>query len=135
MYYHFVLNIFSLLVAIQASFPSGKKELSVSTYQMCILTLFNDAPTLSLDAIRGATGIAEMELRRHLLSLCTPKLKILRKASKSRGIENDDVFTFNDEFASKLRRIKVPLISAKEVGGGVPGGEGKCTSGCVVSDL
>jgi hypothetical protein len=54
------------------------------------------------------------------------------------GIEADDQFTFNDEFISKFKRIKVPLISAKEVasegasgvrgeasgGGGSGGGEG-----------
>lgn len=56
----------------------------MSTYQMCILLLFNDCDVLSLDAIRSATGIAETELRRHLLSLCTPKLRILTKASKGK---------------------------------------------------
>jgi hypothetical protein len=43
------------------------------------------------------------------------------------GIEEGDTFTFNAEFSSKFKRIKVPLISAKEVvpvGGGVGGGEG-----------
>jgi cullin 3 len=56
-----------------------------------------------------------IELKQHLLSLCTPKLKILVKASKGKGIEANDVFTFNAEFTSKLKRIKVPLISVKEV--------------------
>ena len=96
---------------MQANFPSGRRELSVTTYQMCILMLFNDATTLTLNAIRNGTNIAEGELRRHLLSLCTPKLKVLRKESKGRGITDDDSFTFNDEFTSKFKRMKVPLIS------------------------
>ena len=44
--------------------------------------LFNDRATLSLDQIRAGVGaVPESELRRHLLSLCTPKLRILRKSS------------------------------------------------------
>jgi Cullin family len=77
--------------------------------------LFNDSATLSLDAIRSATNIAEGELRRHLLSLCTPKLKVLKKLSKGKGIADSDSFTFNEEFTSKFKRMKVPLIS--EAGG------------------
>ena len=102
-------------VDLRASFPSGRKELNVSTYQMCMLMLFNDSTKLSLNQIRAGCSIIEPELRRHLLSLCTPKLKILKKSSKGKGIEDNDVFEFNDEFASKFKRMKVPLISAKEV--------------------
>lgn len=36
----------------------------------------------------------------------------------------DDRFTFNDEFTSKFKRIKVPLISTKEVSGGDSSGNG-----------
>ena len=68
----------------QANFPQGRKELNVSTYQMCILQLFNEQSCLSLDAIKDATQLPELELKRHLLSLCTPKLRILKKLSKTR---------------------------------------------------
>lgn len=102
-------------VDLRANFPTGRKELNVSTYQMCMLMLFNDASQLSLDQIRAGCTIVEPELRRHLLSLCTPKLKILKKSSKGKGIEDNDVFDFNEEFTSKFKRIKVPLISTKEV--------------------
>lgn len=107
---------------IRANFPQGKKDLCVSTYQMCILHLFNEKDTYSLDEIRDATAIPEIELKRHLLSLCTPKLRILIKDSKTKHITPDDIFTFNTEFTSKYRKIKVPLIAAtKESGDGVAG--------------
>ena len=73
--------------------------------------LFNDNTIISLETIRNSTNIVENELRRHLLSLCTPKLKILKKSSKGKGIMDDDIFTFNEEFTSKFKRMKVPLIS------------------------
>lgn len=56
----------------------------MSLYQMCILMQFNDNTTLSLDAIRAAVDIPEQEFKRHLLSLCTPKLRILKKHSKGK---------------------------------------------------
>lgn len=40
----------------------------------------------------------EAELRRNLISLTTPRHRILRKASKQRGVADDDSFTFNADF-------------------------------------
>lgn len=84
---------------------------------MFILLLFNDFESLTLHEIRERTNIPENELRRHLLSLCTPKFKILNKMSKIKGIAEDDSFTFNNLYSSKLKRVKIPLISQKEFGG------------------
>ena len=58
----------------------------MSTYQMCILLLFNHEEELSLSDIRQMTGIPESDLRRHLLSLCTPKYRILNKSTASKVI-------------------------------------------------
>lgn len=105
-------------VDIRASFKGGKRDLTVSTYQACILALFNGVKTtLTLDEIREATQIVEHELRRHLLSLCTPKVRILNKSSKDKDILDTDSFSFNEEFTSKYRRLKVPLIVIKESAG------------------
>jgi cullin 3 len=91
-------------------------DLQVSTYQMCILLLFNDKDTLTLGEIRTMTQIPDLELRRHLISLCTPKHRILRKGSKGRGITaDDDTFTFNDEYTSKLKKVRIPLVKESSV--------------------
>jgi len=103
---------------IRATFGNATKsrrhDLHVSTYQMCILVLFNDFTTRNLDQIKEATMIPDAELRRHLISLCTPKHRILRKASKGKAIDDNDSFTFNKDFTSKLKRVKIPLVSMKE---------------------
>ena len=71
---------------VRGKFGPERRELSVSTYQMCMLMLFNEvdseggAPTLSLPHIRDSLQIPEPELKRHLLSLCTPKCRILKKS-------------------------------------------------------
>ena len=100
---------------LRATFGRAPKfhrhELCVSTYQMCILLLFNDEDTLTLGQIRTRTHIPDQELRRHLISLCTPKHRVLRKGSKGRGITSDeDTFTFNADYSSKLKRVRIPLV-------------------------
>ena len=101
---------------LRATFGTGpenyrKHDLCVSTYQMCILLLFNNHDTLSLGQIRSHVHIPDQELRRHLISLCTPKNRILKKASKGRGItSDDDKFTYNVDYTSKLKRVRIPLV-------------------------
>ncbi|KAL7466447.1 hypothetical protein ACHAXS_006743 [Conticribra weissflogii] len=107
---------------IRATFPPIKgsskvrrHDLSVTTYQMCILVLFNNRDVLTLAQIRNETNIPEDELRRHLVSLCTPKHRILRKGSKGKGISgDDDTFTYNAEYTSKMTRVKVPMVSMRD---------------------
>ena len=67
----------------------GKRyELSVSTYQMCVLLLFN-APSgaaegIPFSAMVRALGVPAPELLRHVLSIANPKHRILNKSSKVR---------------------------------------------------
>jgi cullin 3 len=101
---------------IKATFGSNGNlrtySLIVSTYQMCILMLFNDDEELTLSQILSKTRIPNLELQRHLISLCTPKYRILRKSSKGRGISgDDDTFCINNDYKSNARRVKIPLIS------------------------
>jgi cullin 3 len=112
---------------IRANFGEAPKsrrhDLLVTTYQMCILMLFNENATLTLQKIRSETQIPDIELRRHLISLCTPKHRILRKGSKGKGISgDDDTFTFNADYKSKLKRVKIPLVSLKDSGKKLPPG-------------
>jgi len=100
---------------IRAIFPKRRYDLCVSTYQMCILILFNLYTTRTLGQIREATHIPDMELRRQLISLCTSRHRILRKGSRGKAIaSDDDTFSFNKEYFSKLKRVKIPLVSMKE---------------------
>ena len=111
---------------IRATFPPTKgstkprrHDLSVTTYQMCILVLFNNRDTLTLKQIREETQIPEDELRRHLVSLCTPKHRILRKGSKGKAISgDDDTFTYNTDYTSKMTRVKVPMVSMRDATAG-----------------
>ncbi|KAL7517535.1 hypothetical protein ACHAWX_002454 [Stephanocyclus meneghinianus] len=123
---------------IRATFPPTKgstkprrHDLTVTTYQMCILVLFNNRDTLTLKQIREETQIPEDELRRHLVSLCTPKHRILKKGSKGKGISgDDDTFTYNADYTSKMTRVKVPMVSMRDatLGPNAEGGAGEGAS-------
>jgi len=86
----------------------------VSTYQMCILLLFNDADTMSYKDIALATTIPADDLKRSLQSLaCVKGRNVLRKEPMSKEVNDDDVFVFNDKFTSKLLKVKIGTVSAQ----------------------
>jgi len=112
---------------IKAHMHKSKHELNVSTYQMCILMLFNSHHTLSYQDIRSQTNIPIDELKRHLMSLyVNQKAKILVKTGadkeKSKDPQDDDQFEVNYAFECKLFRIKVPLVQLKSMPGQEGGG-------------
>jgi cullin 3 len=92
-----------------------RHELSVSTYQAVILMLFNEKSVWTFKDLSEWTRIEASDLKRHLISLCTPKYKILIKSSKGKRIDEEtDTFTVNDSYKSKLHRVRIPLVSQKE---------------------
>jgi len=97
---------------------TARYELAVSTYQMCILALFNNRridDVLLFQDIARTTRIPESELKRHLISLCTPKHRILKKSAKGKSVAKTDTFQINTAFSPRLKRIRVPLVAMKEV--------------------
>ena len=60
---------------------------SFASAQTIVLALFNDAPTLSFQDIREATGIEDAELRRILQSLACGKMRVLIKEPKASAVE------------------------------------------------
>jgi len=99
---------------LRAQFGSKKHELNVSTYQMCILLLFNTKDEYSFKEISDATSIPPPELKRNLLSLSTSKYKILSKEPNNKKVSETDVFSFNAKFKSKLYRVKIITVSGRE---------------------
>ncbi|KAK7576562.1 hypothetical protein V9T40_012848 [Parthenolecanium corni] len=92
-----------------------KHIISVSTYQMCILMLFNNREKLTYEELQNETEIPEKDLVRALQSLALGKAtqRILIKQPKTKEIEADHVFTVNDSFTSKLHRVKIQTVAAK----------------------
>ena len=99
---------------LRATFGETRRELSVSTYQMCVLLLFNNADRISYGDIASATNIPANDLKRSLQSLaCVKGRNVLRKEPMSKEVNDDDVFVFNDRFTSKLLKVKIGTVSAQ----------------------
>lgn len=92
-----------------------KHIIQVSTYQMCILMLFNNREHLTYEEIQNETDIPERDLIRALQSLAMGKAtqRILIKHPKTREIEPTHYFCVNDSFTSKLHRVKIQTVAAK----------------------
>lgn len=104
---------------LKVDFGDGRRhELNVSTFQMCVLMLFNDAledRPLTYREIAEATEIPGGELRRCLQSLSLVKGRnILRKEPSGKDILDSDVFFFNDRFQSKLYKVKIGTVAAQK---------------------
>ncbi|XP_054810471.1 cullin-3A-like isoform X1 [Prosopis cineraria] len=101
---------------VKATFGKGQKhELNVSTYQMCVLMLFNDADRLCYREIEQATGIPASDLKRCLQSLALVKGRnVLRKEPMSKDVAEDDSFFVNDKFSSKLYKVKIGTVVAQK---------------------
>lgn len=101
---------------IKATFARGQKhELNVSTYQMCVLMLFNNTDRLSYKEIEQAVEIPAVELKRCLQSLACAKGKnVLRKEPMSKDIGEEDVFYFNEKFSSKFYKVKIGTVVAQK---------------------
>ena len=99
---------------VRGVFAGGiRRDLIVSTHQMCVLLLFNDADALTFSEIAEATRVPRDELRRSLQSLSLVKGRnVLRKDPPTKRVEESDTFHFNDAFSSKLMRVKIGTVSA-----------------------
>ncbi|XP_075211864.1 cullin 3 [Lycorma delicatula] len=92
-----------------------KHIIQVSTYQMCVLMLFNNRDKLTYEELQNETDIPERDLIRALQSLAMGKAtqRILIKNPKTKEIEPSHVFYVNDSFSSKLHRVKIQTVAAK----------------------
>ncbi|KAL5724941.1 Cullin-3A [Ranunculus cassubicifolius] len=101
---------------LKATFGNGQKhELNVSTYQMCILMLFNNADRLAYKEIEQATEIPSLDLKRCLQSLaCVKGKNVLRKEPMSKDIGEEDAFFFNEKFTSKFYKVKIGTVVAQK---------------------
>ncbi|XP_053404308.1 cullin-3-like [Mercenaria mercenaria] len=104
--------------SVGASSSKGPRKhiIQVSTYQMCVLMLFNNRDKWTYEEIRSETDIPEKDLMRAIQSLAVGKIaqRILHKEPKNKEIEPSHVFTVNDQFTSKLYRVKIQTVAASK---------------------
>jgi cullin 3 len=92
---------------------NAKHELQVSTYQMCILLLFNTYQSLQFQQIQSLTNIPEQDIKCHIIPLLS-KVNILTKSPNSKDFHPNDAYSLNTQFKNSLIKIKVPVAQAKD---------------------
>lgn len=92
-------------------------DLVVQSHAMCVLMLFNSTDKMTYKELKVATKIPETELIRNLQSLSLAKYRVLTKEPATKEVNENDVFSFNDKFTCRNRRIKLQMVApAKEQG-------------------
>jgi cullin 1 len=95
-------------------YEEGNKDLLMSTYQSCIILLFNQTPEISAQEIQKTLQLPFDDVKKNLLSLCVSKnANIIKKTGSAKKVEPSDVFSVNEEFKNKNRRIKIPNLVLK----------------------
>ncbi|KAF8383258.1 cul-3 [Pristionchus pacificus] len=98
--------------------PKRKEEhkiLQVNTHTMILLMRFNIRHMFTFNQLKEDTQIPERDLQRCLqsLSMGKPTQRILTRKGKGKEIEDQDEFTVNDLFTSKLTRIRIQNVTNK----------------------
>lgn len=93
---------------VQFKLPGTTKvyDLVVSTYQMCILYLFNYYPELTLPEISDHMGFDEETAKKNMQSLMALKNKLL--------MHKDGKFMVNPNFQCPNRRVNFPVPMLEE---------------------
>jgi len=99
---------------INGKFDSKTIEMIVTTYQAAALLLFNASERLSYAEVMTQLNLTDDDVIRLLHSLSCAKYKILVKEPNTKTISPNDVFTFNNKFTDRMRRIKIPLPPVDE---------------------
>jgi len=98
-------------VIMKGKFGKNTHELIISTYQACILMLFNHSKTLTVGEIQKTVNIPIEMIQSLLNSLSTNKFDFLTKTPEKGRIGINDIFQVNQNFSSKQFRIRVPWMS------------------------
>eukprot|EP01009_Symbiontida_sp_KSa7_P003687 NODE_18_length_2621_cov_624.894246_g15_i0.p1 GENE.NODE_18_length_2621_cov_624.894246_g15_i0~~NODE_18_length_2621_cov_624.894246_g15_i0.p1 ORF type:complete len:346 (+),score=45.58 NODE_18_length_2621_cov_624.894246_g15_i0:1328-2365(+) len=101
-----------------AHFRQGEKELAMTSYQACVLLLFNSADVISAQDIQLQLQIPWEEVKKCLQSLALGKYKILLRpdegdSGKKKDVKETDSFQFNDGFTERQRKLKIQNVVPK----------------------
>jgi len=106
-------------------------EFTVTLFQACALLVLSGGASKSLQEVSMHLNLPMDECKRQLVSLCVGKFNVLVKSGTLKELKSTDVYAANAEFSSKLRRVRIPLVSATSKGLGLQGG----TASSAVADL
>jgi cullin 1 len=119
MYYHSTTSskvlkwVHSLgTVTMSAKFKKGPKEVICTTYQACVLLLFNDREKCNVKTdMCDVLNLPIAEAKRTIVALAYGKFPMLVKEGGGKKVVNEtDDFKVNEEFSTPQRKFKIPSV-------------------------
>jgi cullin 3 len=99
-------------VKVTGFVEEGTHEFTVSPLQAVAMRAFNkDKTKLTFQQLLETTGIPREDLKRHMISMAVPKFQVFVKTGLKREFLDEDIYEFNSQYKSKLRKVKIPLVS------------------------
>eukprot|EP01062_Namystynia_karyoxenos_P003072 TRINITY_DN11083_c0_g1_i1.p1 TRINITY_DN11083_c0_g1~~TRINITY_DN11083_c0_g1_i1.p1 ORF type:complete len:813 (+),score=370.42 TRINITY_DN11083_c0_g1_i1:131-2440(+) len=102
---------------VMRKWAKGPREMSVSTYQACVMLLFNDRPQVFARDAEEVLQLPQEEIKRTIHSLAYGKFPVIQRADgnkQSRKIEPTDAFVVNEDFHTNSRKFKIPAVVKQE---------------------
>jgi len=96
-------------VVLNVKYEAKTIEMHMQTPQCSVLLLFRNEKELSMQKIIEKTKMPADAVKRALYSLSCAKYKILNKSPEGKTVNPEDVFSFNEKFTDRSRRIKIAL--------------------------
>ncbi|UJR20964.1 hypothetical protein I4U23_024070 [Adineta vaga] len=98
-------------VDVRLSYLDRPYIVTMGTYQLALLLLFNDHQELMLDDIKEATKLNRKELEKQILILVENKLLLC----DSKDLKSQSIISINMEFKSKRTKFKISTATQKEM--------------------
>ncbi|CAM9718096.1 unnamed protein product [Chrysoparadoxa australica] len=90
-------------------------DLQVATLQACALMVFSTEPgMLNFNDIKERLNMPEEIVKRTLHSLSCGKFRVLKRKGEGHAIKATDMFGYNANFSSPMRKIRIPMASLEE---------------------
>jgi len=96
-------------VVLNVKYEAKTIEMHMQTPQCSVLLLFRNEKELSMQKVIEKTKMPADAVKRALYSLSCAKYKILNKSPEGKTVNPEDVFSFNEKFTDRSRRIKIAL--------------------------
>mmetsp|Transcript_9280 Transcript_9280/g.9281 ORF Transcript_9280/g.9281 Transcript_9280/m.9281 type:complete len:629 (-) Transcript_9280:43-1929(-) len=102
------------IVTLTGYFDQGQYDFICSTYQACVLYLFNDKSTHTYSEIKQIMNFDDDTCKGVMKTFVFSKNKILEKTGEERKINETDSFSIRGNFKTNQKKVKLPIPSKEE---------------------
>eukprot|EP01064_Diplonema_japonicum_P037079 TRINITY_DN8601_c0_g1_i11.p1 TRINITY_DN8601_c0_g1~~TRINITY_DN8601_c0_g1_i11.p1 ORF type:complete len:769 (+),score=198.98 TRINITY_DN8601_c0_g1_i11:62-2368(+) len=101
---------------VSKKFAKGPRDMSVTTYQACVLVLFNATGSVLVKEAQETLSLPFEEIKRTIHSLAYGKYPVIKRAdgAKVKQVKETDQFVINEEFHTNSRKFKIPAVVKQE---------------------